>query len=145
MRTIVYISCAETGFFKDQYSIDALVRFANANNTELGVSGYLLVAMPFFLQRLEGPQPILSRLAEGIKGDRRHKDFIIVEDKPISSPVYGNWAMRSFDTVRSKVSCAPHDCLCLPGCCPCLLLCFLPTRVRWHTGHMRGKQFPGCF
>eukprot|EP00667_Euglena_gracilis_P003345 EG_transcript_3357 len=79
-----------------------MVQYAGSNNEYLGLSGYLLVAAPYFLQRLEGPDGHLNALVNGIKKDKRHKDFVVVEKKPITNRTYGNWTMRSFNLVKSS-------------------------------------------
>jgi len=101
LSTVVYISRMVNGYFEAQKDIDAMVRFARSNNIELGLSGYLLVAPPFFLQRLEGPAFPMNALVNGIRGDHRHTNFIVVEQRIIDRRSYGNWSMRSFDLVRS--------------------------------------------
>eukprot|EP00667_Euglena_gracilis_P000835 EG_transcript_835 len=100
LRTIVYVSHIRPGYFQDETEIESLVRFASSNNRSLGLSGYLLVAPPFFLQRLEGPEAELKALVKGIRNDHRHDNFIVVEDRPIAEQRYINWAMRSFDLLR---------------------------------------------
>eukprot|EP00667_Euglena_gracilis_P015419 EG_transcript_16054 len=99
--TVVYVSRMVPGYFDDEKDVDIMVRFAGANNRSAGLSGFLLVASPFFLQRLEGPEARLRALIGGIKGDHRHDNFIVVEEKAITQRSYGSWNMRSFDLVKS--------------------------------------------
>jgi len=99
--TMVYLSRMVPGYFDNQKDVNAMVRFARSNNIQLGLSGYLLVAPPFFLQRLEGPERPMNALVNGIRGDHRHDNFIVVERHAIERRSYGNWSMRSFDLVRS--------------------------------------------
>jgi len=60
-------------------------------------AGYLLVAIPFFLQRLEGPPNVLAQLIGSITKDHRHENLIIVEQRAVASRTYGAWgaALRS--------------------------------------------------
>eukprot|EP00667_Euglena_gracilis_P011645 EG_transcript_11900 len=99
--TVVYISHMVGHYFADPRSVSALVRFSAANNQSLGITGYLLVAVPFFLQRLEGPPHVLYHLLQGIKSDHRHDGLIVVEERGIGRRSYGDWAMKSFDAISS--------------------------------------------
>ena len=87
----VYISRMAPQFLWDCNSIAALGRFANANNRQMGVTGYLVVATPFFIQRLEGPRATLTPLLQAIERDPRHKDLIFVERRRVARRSYAKW------------------------------------------------------
>lgn len=59
------------------------------------------------LQRLEGPDGHLNALVNGIKKDKRHKDFVVVEKKPITNRTYGVHCRQ-----RRKL----NPCFCDPIC-----------------------------
>ena len=99
---VIYISRMVNGYFDHTQQLDALVRYAGANNSRLGLSGYLLVAPPFFLQRLEGPEAAVTRLVNGIKGDHRHNNFMVVHQGPIARRVCSAWSMRPITSSNSS-------------------------------------------
>ena len=101
---IIYISRSVNGYFDHPQQMDALIRYAAANNSQLGVSGYLLVVPPFFLQRLEGPEAIISGLVNGIQGDHRHKDFMVVKRGAIAQREFSQWSMRLINAHNSSDS-----------------------------------------
>eukprot|EP00667_Euglena_gracilis_P001672 EG_transcript_1673 len=100
--TMVYMSRMVSGYFESEKAVETMVRFAGANNRSAGLSGFLLVAAPYFLQRLEGPEARLRALMGGIRRDHRHDNFIVVEETAIEERSYGSWSMRSFDLVKSS-------------------------------------------
>eukprot|EP00667_Euglena_gracilis_P002001 EG_transcript_2001 len=101
LLTVAYLSRMVPGYFDDERDVATMVRFAAANNRSAGLSGFLLVAAPYFLQRLEGSEARLRAFIAGIKRDHRHDNFIVVEQTPIAQRRYSGWGMRAFDLVNS--------------------------------------------
>eukprot|EP00667_Euglena_gracilis_P008015 EG_transcript_8106 len=95
--TIVYLSQKVKGYFEHSSTIDALVRYAEATNRRLGLSGYLIVAGTYFLQRLEGPREVVFGLLERLRKDYRHQQLLVVEQRPIATLSHTGWGMRVFN------------------------------------------------
>ena len=104
LKTVVYLSRKVGDYFEDERDIQELVTFAAANNKALKISGYIIVAKPFFFQRLEGHPHHIDALVQGIKGDLRHDNFFLVQQKLISARAYGSWSMRMINAIKSGVT-----------------------------------------
>ncbi|MGR8932416.1 MAG: phosphate-starvation-inducible PsiE family protein [Gammaproteobacteria bacterium] len=70
-----------------------ILNTARLNNASLGVSGMLLFTGKEFIQVLEGEEKIIDDLVAQIKKDPRHKNFRIIERKPIAERQYSDWTM----------------------------------------------------
>ena len=66
---------------------------ARANNKRLGVTGALLITDNWFVQALEGDEPVVRDLYQRISADPRHDDVTVVESAPVDARVFSRWAM----------------------------------------------------
>lgn len=66
---------------------------ARANNKRLGVTGALLITDNWFVQALEGDEPVVRGLYERISADPRHEDLTVVESATVDGRVFSRWAM----------------------------------------------------
>lgn len=68
---------------------------ANAirNNTARGITGGLIFNRKFFAQVLEGGHTAVTQTFVRINADKRHKDLVLAEMKPVSERLFGAWAM----------------------------------------------------
>lgn len=57
-------------------------------NTENSITGVLLYNEGFFLQVLEGEKETLQNLIQQIQRDSRHKEMLIILDKPIKDRIF---------------------------------------------------------
>jgi hypothetical protein len=76
MFQLVYVSSASRKFNTNE--LHELLVQARQKNRELGVTGMLLYKDGNFMQVLEGQQEVVSKLAEKIELDPRHKGIIVV-------------------------------------------------------------------
>jgi hypothetical protein len=74
---------------------------ARVNNTAAGVTGALLITDHFFVQALEGEESTVRSLYERIRRDERHDDVTLVDERPVDSRIFPDWAM-------AQVSAAGH-------------------------------------
>jgi hypothetical protein len=78
-------------------------------NTENGLTGGLVFNRKFFGQVLEGDQAAVMQTLARIYRDRRHKDIVVIEKKPIDERLFGAWSMGyAGNTELFKALCAEH-------------------------------------
>jgi hypothetical protein len=88
---MVYVSIA-TEDMSDK-DLQALLKKARASNEILGITGMLLYRDRFFIQALEGEQTVLENLYAIISTDERHRNVILIYEKPIQQRRFPNWTM----------------------------------------------------
>ncbi|MBC7768042.1 MAG: BLUF domain-containing protein [Phycisphaerales bacterium] len=95
LQRLIYFSARGAGC----EDITALVAESAARNRTRGITGMLIADDAYFLQVLEGPRPIVSRLFQTISRDPRHSDVVLVEAEEIRQQVYPDWGMTQLDDV----------------------------------------------
>lgn len=73
--------------------IDQILTASRRNNAALGVTGMLLVAEDAFIQVLEGERATVRRLADAIRRDPRHRNFMVLVEGDAPSRAFSQWAM----------------------------------------------------
>lgn len=68
-----------------------------SNNTDLDITGILVVTKEYFTQLLEGPVDNVDAVMARIIKDPRHGDIQIVRRTPVTSRFFSNWKMARFD------------------------------------------------
>lgn len=63
------------------------------NNARLGVTGMLLAAGDAFIQVLEGEESVVRALAERIRRDPRHRNFMVLVEREARSRAFAQWDM----------------------------------------------------
>ena len=71
-----------------------LQRISSRNNARLGITGALALDDGWFVQALEGERTAVWRSFRTILDDARHDDVVLVASTPITSRLFGDWAMR---------------------------------------------------
>lgn len=66
---------------------------SRAHNADAGVTGILAVGDGAFLAALEGPKPAVQRLFGAICTDSRHSEIVVLENRPITSRHFTDWAL----------------------------------------------------
>ena len=88
---LFYVSRSAAPF--DSEAVQAILAASRRNNRRDDVTGCLLFSGCYFAQVLEGrPEVTMGRL-DRISGDRRHTDFRLLVERPITERVYGDWSM----------------------------------------------------
>jgi hypothetical protein len=93
MRQIVYRSTTTTDSGRAADDIPDIVRQAAARNGIEGITGLLYSENDAFLQVIEGPSDSMSDLIARLYEDDRHRDLIILVDRPIAQREFGDWTM----------------------------------------------------
>ena len=88
---LFYVSRAVTPY--DSASVQEILAASRRNNYRDDVTGCLLYSGHYFAQVLEGRPRVTMDRVDHISGDRRHTDFRLLVERPITERVYGNWAM----------------------------------------------------
>ena len=78
-----------------------IFREARANNTQAGITGALLVTDHWFVQELEGTEPVVRSLYERICGDHRHDQVTLIEAGPVEDRAFSRWAMAQVSATGS--------------------------------------------
>jgi len=73
--------------------IQQILRSSRDNNARVGVTGALLYDAGTFAQALEGPLAAVEEVFERIQEDFRHSDVTVVENGPVATRLFGDWAM----------------------------------------------------
>lgn len=92
MRQFVYISTAAPHL--GQVDIVNILEASSRNNSERGITGFLLFNGRNFLQLVEGPKDALDALMAQIEADPRHSGIVWLEDKPITERACEKWTMK---------------------------------------------------
>lgn len=74
-------------------SVRQILQSARETNTELGVTGMLLLDGPYFGQVLEGKVKALRKVMSRIKRDTRHSGITVLREEPMGARVFGDWSM----------------------------------------------------
>ena len=74
--------------------LKALQQSCARNNARSGLTGALVFDDLWFIQALEGERATVWRTFRTILDDARHDDVVLVASTPITSRLFGDWAMR---------------------------------------------------
>ena len=89
---LVYASRAA---FKLSYAeTTELLEVATRHNERNGITGVLFYAEGMFIQCLEGPSLAVTETLRRILNDSRHTDIVLLEIRPISTPIFPEWSMK---------------------------------------------------
>ncbi|WP_157928835.1 BLUF domain-containing protein [Pararhizobium haloflavum] len=73
--------------------IDAILAASRANNARLDVTGLLLYADGTFIQILEGERHVVQSLAQTIRKDQRHRNFMVLAELQAEARAFSDWQM----------------------------------------------------
>jgi len=88
---LFYVSRAVEPY--DSESVQAILTASRRNNYRDDVTGCLLFSGCYFAQVLEGSPAVTMGRLDKISGDRRHTDFRLLVEQPITERMYGDWSM----------------------------------------------------
>ena len=92
LRRISYLSrFAESTTLTD---VDAILTVSQRRNQEVDVTGILMVSNNSFFQILEGESDAVEETWNRIRGDRRHRDVILLSDTERTQRYFDHWAMQ---------------------------------------------------
>ncbi len=90
---LIYYSKSASPLETKNAVLKSILRSAEKNNPDLGISGLLLFSNEFFLQALEGPRSQVNDLYFRIQKDPRHSDSQMLLYRDIHQRDFGNWSM----------------------------------------------------
>ncbi|MEM9387991.1 MAG: BLUF domain-containing protein [Pseudomonadota bacterium] len=71
-----------------------ILRQAQENNRDNGITGMLTFNREYFLQTIEGPRAQINGLLAKLINDRRHHDLQVIESKEIKAREWAQWSMN---------------------------------------------------
>ena len=95
---VMYMSTATEEFTNKE--LDELLEKSIKNNSELNVTGLLVVKGRTFIQCLEGSKESVTKIFEKIQNDTRHKDIIELIEENSDKRIFPNWNM-GFKNIRN--------------------------------------------
>lgn len=96
MHLISYISDSALCHGKSRSEVNNIVKTAQANNANRGITGVLFFANNHFFQTIEGEKETLFDLYDTIKQDERHHEVRTLIDQPIRERAFGDWSLDGF-------------------------------------------------
>lgn len=91
MIYLIYTSVATQPFTEEE--LVELLRQSKTNNQSQGITGLLLYREGLFMQLLEGPEERVRACYQKICSDPRHRDILLLLEKPSEERFFGDWAM----------------------------------------------------
>jgi hypothetical protein len=73
--------------------IEDILEVSRRNNERDGITGMLLWADGVFIQILEGEPDKVQALAAQIRGDARHRNFMVVLEQHADRRMFSDWSM----------------------------------------------------
>lgn len=101
--------------------LNAIMDASNRNNQRDGITGALLFDTLWFVQILEGEREAVSAVVRRIMSDERHDAVTIMDARPASERLFGNWWMGlallrdEHKTVLARHGLAKLDPRKMPG------------------------------
>ncbi len=92
LHSLIYISSADPPL--SDTALDTLLRHAEQNNKQLGITGFLCSNQGVYCQYLEGLSIAVQSLMMLIKADRRHKVNKVLNLGDLEQRQFPNWSMR---------------------------------------------------
>ena len=91
LKSLMYTSWASPGLRSPE--VESILASARTNNPLQGLSGVLIFNGSHFLQILEGVEPAINELVVRLKGDKRHSNMSIRDERWITNRTFPDWAM----------------------------------------------------
>lgn len=92
MYRLFYVSTKAEDISEDD--ADNIAGYASEKNTERNIVGALCFNGKQFGQVLEGPQEEVFKLLDTIRADKRHRDMIIISEKPVRFRYFKDFHMK---------------------------------------------------
>lgn len=84
--------------------LEDILRESLLRNSQLGISGCLLAADGRFMQALEGDRAAVMLTYGLIAADARHRDLVVVENRPVTPRRFPNWVMCARNATTEEVA-----------------------------------------
>lgn len=96
LSRLIYNSVSSNELVSNE-DLRSLVGQCSENNETWDITGLLLLSGNHFLQVLEGPSKLLSKLLGNIMSDSRHRDVHLLTFEPICDRFFDRWSMHLVD------------------------------------------------
>lgn len=93
MRQLVYRSITTVPSGRAADDCPPIAQTAYVRNGIDGISGLLFADGDAFVQAMEGEDDTIDRLMRRISVDPRHRDIVVLIDRPIDTRDFGGWSM----------------------------------------------------
>lgn len=90
---LIYRSHSRVAAGDERSELGDIFTTARRNNKRLGITGALVVTEGAFVQTLEGDETAVRELYDGIRGDSRHDDVVLLAEETVADRTFGRWAM----------------------------------------------------
>lgn len=94
LERMVYRSTG-TGRTDSLLNMATILAESQRNNDRDGLTGALAAHDGQYIQVLEGPAAALDRLLARLEGDRRHRDIVIIDRRPVDARLFDGWTMAN--------------------------------------------------
>lgn len=101
LQSLTYISRAAEGLSDED--VFAIYRTAQELNAIDGVTGLLVFDGEVFMQIVEGGQDALNALVTRLRGDKRHHELNIVDERVITTRSFADWSMKMVKVDRAHM------------------------------------------
>lgn len=91
LKSLTYTSWARPGITTEE--VEAILATARANNAQEELTGILIFNGTSFMQILEGEPPVVDSMVKRLRGDRRHSNMSIRDDREIDERLFTDWSM----------------------------------------------------
>ncbi len=91
MRQVIYTSQATSPMSENE--IIEMLKQAQKNNNEHGITGVLIFFLGRFVQYIEGEDQEVAQLVQNIQNDIRNTQLVILEDSQVDTRNFPDWSM----------------------------------------------------
>ena len=104
MRQLLYVSSARQ--FVSPETMANILSVSRRNNQRDGLHGLLWSDGKRFLQVLEGRAQTIDATLTRIRRDDRHRALVVLHDREVAAPTFGQWSMATLDEGAGAVEAA---------------------------------------
>ncbi|MCL6251238.1 BLUF domain-containing protein [Altererythrobacter sp. KTW20L] len=97
MLTISYVSRPSIPSLRRTRVLDDIRAVSIARNSQLGITGLLIVTAMYFAQVLEGPEDAVDDVMKSILADPRHHEIVVVRRDIANRRRFPLWRMARFE------------------------------------------------
>ncbi|QZH74182.1 MAG: BLUF domain-containing protein [Erythrobacter sp.] len=97
MLTGSYVSRPTIPFLLRPGVLDDIRAVSIARNSQLDVTGLLIVTVLYFAQVLEGPEDAVDEVMRSIAADPRHHEIVVVRRNVLKRLQFPLWRMARFE------------------------------------------------
>ena len=94
MKTVRLIYTSKVSGEPQWTEMRDIIKESVGNNSELDITGLLMICNDTYLQVLEGPERAVNELYARILRDKRHHDCILISYEQVQTKKFAGWAMN---------------------------------------------------